>query len=406
MKRLIAFVFFAVLCAHGDVLSSIAPALERYKIALNSRNPDSLMSFVSDSFSYRGLEHDVSMAYLRQLVTIYPYKIVGFDNIDAKETDENVVVTLTVVSTVNSTMNDTTDAFFIFEKLNGAIKILTIDDEAPAHTKNIDIEQKKRVIPPPKFYSFDMKDGKLLLRANFPKIKDVPMVLHNTITKSRISSKFSEVIGYTDGTVPEIESIGLKRSKFSVDLTDADSGMVGSEYVVGALGRNFFDGNAILLDFTMSKLTLIPININGELQIPLTDFGIFAEPKGFVRLLGAYSFDVISADFGLGVETPVAIDLSAGESKMFADFFEGLPGNVIDNEKKASITKNIGANFSPAYISAGNIKKIMPKVVVMKKQSDSGFNYPEGMAGILGVGFFTGGKMLINYGDMTIKIFD
>ena len=398
MKYLGQIILSILVCAAAQAEIDVNTPLEAYKNAFNSNNPNLLVPYLSDSFRYYDIEVPVSFDVIKGEISLSPYKIVSFDNTETEPRGKHTLIeTDATISVAN--ISDTMHLMFLMTEQQGMTRIAAIletDEDEPISTTESPVAVSFPIM---------VRGGQVFISVEFRDGFNGDMIVHSILQGSTISPEFAEQTGISDGIVPYMAIGGIVRKKYPVQLSELNIETVDANSVIGVLGADFFSGYAILLDMYENKITLISCDEKGDLLVPLERFGVFVEPSDRISLLGAYPFTAISADLGYGFEAPMALDFSTSGVVFFADFFRDLPEMLIDEEGKRGVMENIGKTYTSKYIAIGKSRTESVTANISSEKKLCNYEFPSGIAGIIGVSFFGNSVILLNAQQQVIWIF-
>ncbi|MCD6418840.1 hypothetical protein J7M00_08680 [bacterium] len=394
-----ALFFTLILFAWVSIFASpIMVPLDAYKNAVNSGNPSSILPYLADSFEYLGTKVPLSVNILKKMIYLAPYTINSFENV--KTTPEEGILRVDFDAIVSIfDLNDTIPMAFLLKECDGFWKLYAVVEpsaERSSRTRSIIGAISTPMI---------VDRGKIFVDVDFGDGQRRKMVIHNARPKTIISQKFADELGVENGKIEKLSLCGITKEDFPVDVGDIDVERVGRDDVVGALGGDFFGNLTILIDNTDKKISLIDRDSDGKYTVPLDRFGIGKNAKFETNFLGDNPFPMISVDLGLGFEAPMVLDASFSEIVLFSSFFKEAPGLKMDEEMRDFIAQHPGRIFTHKYIAVGKVRKDRVNSKISGTSSICGYEFPEGTAGIIGISFFDGEKIVIDNKNKKLSVY-
>lgn len=384
----------STLWAFDDAM--MAP-LDAYREAVNSNSFDALAPFLTDSFRYMETEAPTSFDVFRVMMSLVPYSISHFEKIQTEPRDGMFLVELDAVVSVGGVVDNIPLAFILTE-INGNWKFAAVEE--PSEQRYAESGDMPAAVAIP----IMMLKGQLFVQVKFAGEQERFMVIHNALPQTVISEYFAKELAVSGERIEYISLGGITRKNFPVQVAKLDSDKMGDEVIVGALGADFFAQYAMLLDVAARRLSLIKFQ-GGQLAVSIDHFGLTAEPMMELSLLGSYPFNAISVDLGFGFEAPVAVDISVPDAMLFADFFADLPASLMDDDAKKEIADNSGESYTLKYISVKGNRTVGVGSRILEERKFCGYEFPQGIAGIIGASLLGGSRVLINIEGGSIAVY-
>ncbi len=398
MSKAVSFslLFFVFIVA--VIASPITVPLDAYKTAVNAGNPDLIEPFLADSFEYLDMEVPLSITVLRRMIYLAPYTINSFENVNTTAQEGALLVECDAAISISG-LNDTIPMAFLLREDSGSWKLLAVVE--PSAERLAATDDVIGAISTP----MTIDKGRIFVLVEFADGKTGEMVVHNALQKSIITPKFADKLGAKNGIVPQIMLCGITKENFPVDVGEIDVSKAGKNDVVGALGGDFFGKLTILIDNKNERISLIDRNERGEYTVPLKRFGIDSAPKFKTQFLGDYQFDMVSVDLGFGFEAPMVLDISSPKITLFADFFEKTPGLKMDEKMRTFIIEHPGRVYTHKYVSFGKMRKERVNSKISDSRMLCGYEFPKGIAGIIGISFLNSKKIVIDDVEKTLSVY-
>jgi len=381
-------------------LDEVKEVLELYRNAFNSGNAQNFQGILSDNFSFPNADPSLSLKIFSSLVYLSPYAIERFENVVLSPFGGDSILVGANLLISMAGIKDTISQAFLFLRENWSLKIGGIIEPER------DMRQTSIVPPQKPIVSTEiiLKKDKILVPVEIPDDVKGYMILSNSLSRTVIFDKFASDIIMQNGILHELTIAGFTLNWLKVQTAPIPDSSY-EKSIIGMIGNDIMSRFIIILNNKKQHLTMIATDQTQPI-IPLGDFGIDIEkPHSTINLSYGSPYPLVMADLGLGFEAPLLIDLSAGEFTLFPEFFEELPSNTIERDKKNRILDAQGKKISFSYIRIGDFVRKNYEVLVSPSIDLPGVMIPDGIAGVIGAGFFGKRIILLNLNSKVIEIY-